>query len=409
MIEYDESILSRLNENCYYINELPIASCIIDLEKNIILKYNDFFADLFAVGQEGLIDLKKFTDFEFSSIIKEIESNKEKIFYTNTEIIQIEDINKNKIRATINFKLLRNFKNKIALAIFNNVFLNSSKDKLTNDYFIGSNEFIKSMFDDLPVLFYVMDLKTFDFLYVNKYTKEILCECNSENYHEKLGITEYEKRRENNENYSYEKTVSGIWYKMSDHNLWWFKERRVKISIGIDITQLKINEEKMLLETSVDSLTGAYSRIVSVNYIQNLAAKTKQESFKFSICYFGINNLKYISEKYSRKYSDEYIKTIADTVKKIIRKSDIFSRSSDDEFIIVLKECSIIAAERIMESVNKRMEDLSQDKKYIFKNPISYGIVEIDENNNNIEDADDIIDIAVKKMLEMKSQFQNYQ
>ncbi len=126
----------------------------------------------------------------------------------------------------------------------------------------------------------------------------------------------------------------------------------VLLLTNLTIASFQVKLEKM---ASTDGLTGIYNRH-AFDIIMNQAIKSGQrKSIDLSIISFDIDHFKKINDQFGHPAGDLVIKNIVAETKNIIRESDAFCRWGGEEFLILLKECSLdhayLIAEKIREAV----------------------------------------------------------
>ncbi len=95
-------------------------------------------------------------------------------------------------------------------------------------------------------------------------------------------------------------------------------------------------------EAMKDSLTGAYNRKV----LRDLKVSKYD-----SVVFIDLDDLKKINDKYGHEKGDEILKGFVEVAKEKIRGEDVIIRYGGDEFIIILKNCTLEHAEGIAEKI----------------------------------------------------------
>jgi diguanylate cyclase (GGDEF)-like protein/PAS domain S-box-containing protein len=133
------------------------------------------------------------------------------------------------------------------------------------------------------------------------------------------------------------------------------------ISVFHDISEKKMNEEKMLFLAFHDPLTKLPNRRLFYDRL-NIAIESAKRSGKLvALFYLDIDNFKDINDTYGHPFGDELLCTVKNLINSICRKSDTLARYGGDEFVIVLN--NIITS---MEAV-----DFSERLINLFKNPVT--------------------------------------
>ena len=105
-----------------------------------------------------------------------------------------------------------------------------------------------------------------------------------------------------------------------------------------------------------DSLTGLYNKFSIKNYVNNFLINNSSSIGALLIV--DIYNFNLINEKLGYSYGDKVIKDMADQLKSLFRSSDIIARSSDDEFLLFMKDVNSVnlltsKINKIIDSTNK--------------------------------------------------------
>lgn len=115
-----------------------------------------------------------------------------------------------------------------------------------------------------------------------------------------------------------------------------------------DITERKLNEDKILQMAYYDRLTQLPNRLKFEKMVNEAIEKLDY----FGVLYIDIDNFKYINDTYSHQFGDQVIIAMSQRLKKIVDKDDCVSRLSGDEFGIISKNY-------------KSKEELERFTKYI--------------------------------------------
>jgi len=106
-----------------------------------------------------------------------------------------------------------------------------------------------------------------------------------------------------------------------------------------------------------DPLTGAFNRQAFFEIVRG-----DQGSGGWSaIIYADLDGLKRLNDEEGHDQGDQSLKAFADTVKRTIRKDDVFARMGGDEFVIFMKlkneEAGAAVASRLHEAINLRVPE----------------------------------------------------
>ncbi|HUM56328.1 MAG TPA: diguanylate cyclase [Bacillota bacterium] len=118
----------------------------------------------------------------------------------------------------------------------------------------------------------------------------------------------------------------------------------------LDISERKRNEEKLQYINHHDALTGLINRQC---FEMEMQSYDKEEYLPLSIIYSDLNGLKLANDVFGHEAGDRLIRTAADILISASRKKDIVARIGGDEFVWLLPNTDIEAADKIIERVKK--------------------------------------------------------
>ena len=164
-----------------------------------------------------------------------------------------------------------------------------------------------------------------------------------------------------------------------------------------DITKRKQEEKEIKYLSFHDQMTGLYNRRFFESEMERL---NESRLLPISIIMTDINGLKKVNDKLGHSKGDEYIKIVADEIKKAVRKEDILARVGGDEFAILLPETDKTEAEKIEKRIQKNV--MSLDKNYDYKIGISTGSAVKKDQSIELEE---VFKKADYLMYEMKNKY----
>lgn len=167
----------------------------------------------------------------------------------------------------------------------------------------------------------------------------------------------------------------------------------VYVHIAEDITFERLKEKSLEEKAYKDDFTGIYNRRYFLMEMKDWASK----EIKFTLCFFDLDNLKYINDNFGHIYGDSYIKEVVSIVSNSVSEDDIFARLGGDEFAILFKNCDEKSADKKMEFCSTFTDTHFRD---ISEHPrgFSYGLFEMDYSKEvNIEMALNTADTLMYK------------
>ena len=158
---------------------------------------------------------------------------------------------------------------------------------------------------------------------------------------------------------------------------------------------------KVIREMAIhDDLTGFYNRHHLMDLIDSEHNRSVRTGSIFSLAIIDIDKFKNINDTYGHQIGDQVLRTFAAVIRSILRKTDFCGRYGGEEFLIVLTQTDLRAAnvfaERIRECVeNSFFPDLGPNSRVT----VSIGLTEhrMEENiEKTISRADDALYRAKK-------------
>ncbi|MFN7065107.1 MAG: diguanylate cyclase [Aquificaceae bacterium] len=115
-----------------------------------------------------------------------------------------------------------------------------------------------------------------------------------------------------------------------------YKGRDVSFITLKDITEEVEREKEYIRLATTDPLTGIYNRRMLFENLMRFIQEAERYKETFSLLLFDIDNFKLVNDTYGHLIGDMVLENLANCVKSIIRKSDIFGRYGGEEFLLIL-------------------------------------------------------------------------
>lgn len=156
-----------------------------------------------------------------------------------------------------------------------------------------------------------------------------------------------------------------------------------------------------------DPLTDLYNRRYLYSTLEReLLRSDRDENWQVSLVMLDLDYLKSWNDRYSHTCGDAVLKAIADTIKRLTRKSDLCGRISGDEIIILLPntntEQALVRAEEIRQAVAEIKIDYRG--QVIDGITVSVGVATYPQHGNGV---DELIHSVDKAMYESKQKGRN--
>lgn len=110
------------------------------------------------------------------------------------------------------------------------------------------------------------------------------------------------------------------------------------LSTFSDITQRKMNEDRIHRLAFYDPLTGlANRRLLEDHIVQALSTSARNKSY-CALFFIDLDHFKNLNDTLGHKLGDEVLKQVANRLKECVRDGDTVARPGGDEFIILLED-----------------------------------------------------------------------
>ncbi|MDR2714348.1 MAG: GGDEF domain-containing protein [Coriobacteriales bacterium] len=247
-----------------------------------------------------------------------------------------------------------------------------------NDELLQSVRLFESIAKDIAQWIIVIDCESKEWLYSNHHPTRIL--------HFLSGLEDLE-RWINNQTDEVEKTgdQSSIEFSLENDDdeqcflaVWYpvvWRDHKALAFVLTDITEQKIEREKLETIAYYDTLTGSYSRY----YGMNLLEKYLRDKEQFIIAFIDMDGLKYVNDTYGHNEGDAYIIAVTQLLKGF-DDNGVLCRLGGDEFMLLCKGWSKKEADERLENMR---QELAKNRDSRYQRSISYGVVEVTEENEN--------------------------
>lgn len=164
--------------------------------------------------------------------------------------------------------------------------------------------------------------------------------------------------------------------------------------------ELTLLEQNLRIEqlSIHDDLTGLLNRRGFNTIVPARLKLAHRHKEAVAICYYDLDELKSINDKFGHQCGDEAIKTFAHALKESLRNTDITARFGGDEFLAIV--CLEHADELTI--INDRLKSLINKRKSTFNINFSWGAVTLAYQSLLTIDIEKIIAKADKRMYRNK-------
>lgn len=141
-----------------------------------------------------------------------------------------------------------------------------------------------------------------------------------------------------------------------------------------------------------DQLTGLFNRHFVNEQVHINISEAKRHQQNYALVIIDVDHFKQINDQHGHDVGDQVLINVADLLRSQCRTSDIVARVGGEEFLLLLKYCDLAQAMAKAELMRSKLQNL---KPMGLEISASFGVVQLDENNDSFESLFKAADIAV--------------
>lgn len=160
------------------------------------------------------------------------------------------------------------------------------------------------------------------------------------------------------------------------------------------LSSINIDNHHLKITSSIDKMTGVYTRKYFDTIMEQVIEKANYESFDFSIVMVDIDKFKVVNDTFGHRKGDKILSQVGKIIKDNVKSGDIVGRYGGEEFIIILLNSDEKEAKYIGEKIRKEVKG----SQLIDENhplTISLGISVFRKHSNDKEDLIEKADQAL--------------
>lgn len=132
-------------------------------------------------------------------------------------------------------------------------------------------------------------------------------------------------------------------------------EKAVILTLGVDISERKIFEEKIFRMATYDSLTGLINRRRFQEKFADELASAKRYDYQVALFYLDLDQFKIINDNNGHEAGDALLAQIANVLMEIIRSTDSLCRIGGDEFTLIMPRAELQSVKGVAEKINQTL------------------------------------------------------
>jgi len=168
------------------------------------------------------------------------------------------------------------------------------------------------------------------------------------------------------------------------------------LAVGLDISERKQNEARLIYLADHDPLTGCFNRRRFVMDMERMLLAARDTSRRGCLLFIDLDRFKFLNDTSGHHAGDSLLLLVTEELRKLIRPYDILGRLGGDEFAIGMLDCDENQAIVTAEKINISLSSLTHPTLGI-KHPItaSIGIAMFPDGGFSVRDLLVHADIAM--------------
>ncbi|OUR72657.1 diguanylate phosphodiesterase [Methylophaga sp. 41_12_T18] len=172
----------------------------------------------------------------------------------------------------------------------------------------------------------------------------------------------------------------------------------VILSVGLDITEQKRNEQQILWMAEHDALTGLYNRTKFTNEFTTILQQASESNQSGTLLFLDLDQFQDINVSCGHEIGDQLLKKIANGLTEVASDSNFVSRLGGDEFAIICPQSSSNEAIQLAETIAQQLAKIETIVNNVrYKITSSLGIIEFPLGNLTVNELIINADLAMYK------------
>lgn len=127
------------------------------------------------------------------------------------------------------------------------------------------------------------------------------------------------------------------------------------LSVGLDITDRKEAEKRIVWLAEHDQLTGLSNRQSFQRDLEQALAVSRRSGREGALLFTDLDGFKYVNDVSGHQAGDALLRAVADEMLTIVRETDRLARLGGDELGVLLHDCNLAGAIEVAEKINRRL------------------------------------------------------
>ncbi len=150
---------------------------------------------------------------------------------------------------------------------------------------------------------------------------------------------------------------------------------------------LQEHNEKMTLLAHTDPLTGLANRRQLIDQLQREYGRARRYRRPLGLLYLDLDGFKAINDRFGHMFGDEVLRHVANTMRAVLRSTDLLARIGGDEFAVLLPETPLSGSENVAAKLHRALTSYSQRLgPAVTPLTVCIGVAQLHDEDTSIDD-----------------------
>ena len=161
-----------------------------------------------------------------------------------------------------------------------------------------------------------------------------------------------------------------------------------------DITDTKLTSEKLYFAAHHDAMTGLLNAQAFKSLLES-ELQMLQQNERHVLCYLDLDFFKEVNDRAGHRAGDQLLVQLADLFRRKVRSNDVVARIGGDEFAILLRNCNLDQARRLIQELHNSIKTFRfYWEGQRFEIGLSIGLLQIENSKLSVSEVMDLADQA---------------
>ena len=156
--------------------------------------------------------------------------------------------------------------------------------------------------------------------------------------------------------------------------------------VARNITQTHSLSRRLRYQSTHDPLTDLTNRREFGRRLDRALEQTQTDDSEHVLCFMDLDQFKVVNDTCGHTAGDELLRQLSGLFKQQVRSGDTLARLGGDEFCLLLENCTLDQAQRVLEKLRRAISEYSYEwEGRLFQVGISIGIVPVTRYSGTLE------------------------